>query len=331
MKVLITGIAGLLGSRLAEWLLIHHPEIEVYGIDDLSGGYMDNIPQWIIPNCYSANICGPIDYIFKKHKFDYVFHFAAYAAECLSPFIRTYNYNNNLVGTANVVNCCIRHNVKRLIFTSSIAVYGQLGHIFYEDMICTPKDPYGVAKLACEMDIRIAGEQHGLDWCILRPHNIIGRNQNIWDKYRNVAGIWMYNKLHGQPITIYGDGEQVRAFSIIDDMLEPIWNSAISPRASKEIINLGGTKEYTIKQLAEMMQKIVGGQDIVYLEPRHEVKFATPSFVKSMEILDYKEQVDLFDGLRDMWSWAKLQPDRKQMVWSEYELDKGIYEYWKNK
>ena len=150
--------------------------------------------------------------IFKNSKPDYVFHFAAYAAEGLSPFIRTYNYDNNLKATAAIVNECIKHDVKRLVFTSTLAVYGYgYGGIFDEKQTPKPIDPYGVAKYACEMDIQIAGEQHGLDWCIIRPHNVYGIKQNIWDKYRNVLGIWMYQHLNGEPMTIFGDGEIGRA------------------------------------------------------------------------------------------------------------------------
>lgn len=335
-KILITGHAGLLGSRLAEWILQNIPDAIVVGIDDLSGGYETNIPKNTIS--FIRNITDPLEDIFATYKFDYVFHLAAYAAECLSPFIRQFNYTSNLVATANIVNNCIKYGVKRLVFTSSIAAYGQplnqfgnQAEVFFEEYQCVPKDPYGVAKLACEMDIKIAGDQHGLDWCILRPHNIIGRNQNIWDKYRNVVGIWMFNKLNSKPITIYGDGTQTRAFSIIDDMLEPIWKSAVLPEASKQIINLGGTTERSINDLAKIVQRVTNNSSIEYLESRYEVKHAYPSPVKSEKILGYKEIMPLEAGIKNMWQWAQQQPQRKQIIWKEYELDTGVYSYWKNK
>jgi UDP-glucose 4-epimerase len=248
MKVLITGVAGLLGSRLADWLIENKPEIEVIGIDDLSGGYKDNLNSKI--KFYYMDIKDHgLKNVFNNENPDYVFHFAAYAAEGLSPFIRQYNYQNNLVATANVINECIRHNVKRLVFTSTLAVYGHgYGGFFDESQTPKPIDPYGVAKYGCEMDIQIAGEQHGLDWCIIRPHNVYGVKQNIWDKYRNVLGIWMYQHLNNEPMTIFGDGEQTRAFSYIDDTLEPFWNAAVLPEASNQIINLGGTEEYSINE-----------------------------------------------------------------------------------
>ena len=223
--VLITGVAGLLGSRLADWLIENKPDIKVIGIDDLSGGFEENINPKV--NFWQMDLSEhPIENCFEHHKPDYVFHFAAYAAEGLSPFIRKYNYTNNLISTANIVTQCIKHDVKRLVFTSTMAVYGHgEGGIFHEDMQRNPIDPYGVAKMGCEKDIEIANDQHGLDYCIIRPHNVYGAKQNIWDKYRNVLGIWMYYHLNGKPITIFGDGTKKRAFSYIDDSIEPLWNA----------------------------------------------------------------------------------------------------------
>ena len=331
MKVLITGVAGLLGSRLADWLVETQPEIEVVGIDDLSGGYKENINPKV--EFWQMNlVTHPIENCFEVHKFDYVFHFAAYAAEGLSPFIRQYNYENNLVVTARVINQCIKHDVKRLVFTSTLAVYGYgYGGIFDEKQIPKPIDPYGVAKYACEMDIQIAGEQHGLDWCIIRPHNVYGIKQNIWDKYRNVLGIWMYQHLNGEPMTIFGDGEQTRAFSYIDDIVEPLWNAAIRPEASKEIINLGGVEEWSINNANAILKKVIGSGEVVYKEGRHEVKHSIPTFQKSIDILGFEHKTQFEDGLRDMWKWAKEQPKRERFVWSHYELDKGIYSFWQNK
>ena len=329
MKVLITGVAGLLGSRLADYIIQNVPNVEVVGIDDLSGGYKENVNPKV--TFWEMNLVDhPIENCFQTHQFDYVFHFAAYAAEGLSPFIRQYNYENNLVATARIVNQCIKHNVKRLVFTSTLAVYGHgEGGIFDEKQQQAPIDPYGVAKYGCEMDIQIAGEQHGLDWCIIRPHNVYGRNQNIWDKYRNVLGIWMYQHLNGLPMTIFGDGEQTRAFSCIDDIVEPLWKSAILPSASKEIINLGGVEEWTVNKACEVLRNVIGGGEVVYKEGRHEVKHAIPTWQKSIDILGFEHKTNFEDGLKDMWEWAQKQPKRNQFVWDTYELDNGIYSFWK--
>jgi len=330
-KILITGVAGLIGSRLADWIIENIPNCDVIGIDDLSGGYIENVNPKV--EFYNVDLKdSSVKEIFAKEKPDYVFHFAAYAAEGLSPFIRQYNYQNNLVATANVVNECIRHNIKRLVFTSTLAVYGhgESGK-FDESQIPKPIDPYGVAKFACEMDIIIAGEQHNLDWCIIRPHNVYGINQNIWDKYRNVLGIWMFQHLNGEKMTIFGDGNQKRAFSYIDDIIHPLWNAAIKKEASKEIINLGGVEEYTINEANDILISVMGGGERIHKEKRHEVKNSIPTWGKSEKILNFVHKTSLNQGLVKMWEWAKDKPKKDRFIWSDYEINNGIYEYWKIK
>jgi UDP-glucose 4-epimerase len=327
--ILITGVAGLLGSRFADWILTNKDEYQVVGIDDLSGGYMENVPNGVV--FHQIDCCDKeLNNLFDKYRPELVYHFAAYAAEGLSPFIRTFNYTNNLLSTANIVNYCINYNIKRLVFTSTMAVYGHgEGGVFHEDMLRNPIDPYGVAKAACERDIEIANEQHGLDYCIIRPHNVYGLNQNIWDKYRNVLGIWMYYHLNNKSLSIFGDGSQVRAFSYIDDSLEPLWNAGVLDTASKQIINLGGIKDYTIKEAAEVLIEVMGGGQIEYLEKRHEVHIAIPTFQKSIDILKFEHKTDLKEGLQRMWEWAKKVPMKERFVWDQYEVEKGIYSYWK--
>jgi UDP-glucose 4-epimerase len=330
MKVLITGVAGLLGSRLSDYIIENHPNVHIVGIDDMSGGYKENVNSKV--ELWEMNLVnGNVGECFERHQFDYVYHFAAYAAEGLSPFIRTYNYQNNLVATSRIITECIKHNVKRLVFTSTLAVYGhQDGSMFDESQVPKPIDPYGVAKYGCEMDIQIAGEQHGLDWCIIRPHNVYGVKQNVWDKYRNVLGIWMYQHTINEPMTIFGDGTQTRAFSYIDDSLEPLWKASQDKRASKEIINLGGIKEYSIIEANEILREVVGGGEVKYFEGRHEVKHSVPTWQKSIDLLDFEHKTDLKEGLTKMWEWVKTQPIRERFVWPFYELDKGIYSFWKN-
>jgi len=331
MKILITGVAGLLGSRLADFILNNKLADEVVGIDDLSGGYLQNVNDRV--KFYNKNILNcDLSQIFKTEMPDYVFHFAAYAAEGLSPFIRSFNYDNNLKSTALIINECIKNDIKRVVFTSSMAVYGHgNGGYFDETQNPSPIDPYGVAKYACEMDIQIAGAQHGIDWCIIRPHNVYGKNQNIWDKYRNVLGIWMYQALNGEDYTIFGDGLQTRSFSYIDDSLLPLWKAAVDTRASKQIINLGGIEQHSIKEANEILRTIIGCGKAIHLEQRHEVKHSIPRYQKSIDLLDFQHKTDLTEGLREMWEWAKLQPPRERFIWSEYELDKGIYSFWSNK
>lgn len=329
MKILITGVAGLIGSRLADYIIENEPDVHIVGIDDLSGGYIENVNPKV--ELWQMNLInGNISECFERHNFDYVYHLAAYAAEGLSPFIRSYNYQNNLVATSRIINECIVHDVKRLIFTSTMAVYGHgNGEIFDETQVPCPVDPYGIAKYACEMDIKVAGEQHGLDWCIVRPHNVYGIKQNIWDKYRNVLGIWMYQHMNGEPMTIFGDGMQKRAFSYVDDCLEPLWKTSQQDNCSKQIINLGGTVHYTINEANKILKNVIKGGKTIYKEQRHEVKNAVPTWQKSVDLLDYRDNTYLHDGLVKMWKWVQKQPNRERFVWENYEISKGIYEFWK--
>lgn len=326
---LITGVAGLLGSRLSDFIIENYPNSKVVGIDDLSGGYIENINPKV--KFYKKNLAtDPIETCFERHNPDYVFHFAAYAAEGLSPFIRKFNYTNNLISTSSIINQCIKHNVKRLVFTSSMAVYGHgEGGIFHENMIRRPIDPYGIAKMSCERDIEIANEQHGLDYTIIRPHNVYGIKQNIWDKYRNVLGIWMYYLMNDKPLTIFGDGTQRRAFSYIDDSLPALFRSSIEPKASKQIINLGGIYDYSIDEAADILIKVAGFGNKIYLEKRHEVHIAVPTWKKSIDILGFRHEHELEVGLKKMWDWAVKQPERERFEWDNFELDKGIYKFWK--
>ena len=212
-----------------------------------------------------------------------------------------------------------------------MSVYGNAhSPPFHEDMRQLPIDPYGVAKFSVEQDLKIAYEQHGLNYTIIRPHNFYGINQNIWDKYRNVLGIWMYQILNGQRPTIFGDGEQVRAFSYVDDSLEPFWKASQRESCIDQIINLGGIKETSINETCEIMLEVTQTKlKPLYLEQRHEAKHAWSTWEKSVDLLDFSHSIDLKEGLSRMWSWAKKQPKRKRFVWPTYELDKGIYEFWK--
>ena len=329
-KILITGVAGLLGSRLSDWV-INNTNYEVVGIDDLSGGFTENINPKVKFYKFNLTNLEKLKEVFKKENIEIIYHFAAYAAEGLSPFIRKFNYENNVIASSNLITCSIEFSIKRFIFASSMAVYGEKYEPpFHEDLLQAPIDPYGIAKYAVEMDLKIASHQHGLNYTIIRPHNFYGINQNIWDKYRNVLGIWMYQILNKESPTIFGDGSQVRAFSYVDDSVIPFWNASQNDNCKGEIINLGGTKEYSISEACNILINVTG-QNIkpAYLEPRHESKYAWATWDKSIKLLGFEHKVNLEEGVTKMWEWAKKQPNRERYVWPEYELNKGIYEYWK--
>lgn len=331
--ILITGVAGLLGSRLAQHLL--DKGYNVVGIDNLSGGQKNFIPKGVQFNELDlARDIHTVDAIFDFHKPEIVYHLAAMAWEGLSPWMRTLNYESNVLASSVVINNCIRNDVKRLVFTSSMAVYGNGKAPFHEDDPCNPIDPYGIAKRTVELDIMNAGEHFGMDWCIIRPHNVYGANQNIWDPYRNVLGIWALRRMNHEPLLVYGDGAQTRAFSYIDDSLEPLYQAGVNPRASKEIINLGGTEHHTLLECANLIANLPSTKyetaKVIHKEPRHEVKHAYATHDKSVDILAYNQQTSFEEGLEKFWNWCQTQdPKKPKNYFPSYELDKGIYSYWK--
>ena len=216
-NILVTGGAGFIGSHVTEELLKRGHNVIV--LDDLSGGFTDNV----IPGAKfvegSINDVTLVNNLFDQENFEYVFHLAAYAAEGLSHFIKRFNYSNNLIGSINLINAAINTEVKCFVFTSSIAIYGASPQLpMTEETIPHPEDPYGIAKLAVEQELKTCKEMFDLDYIIFRPHNVYGERQNIGDKYRNVVGIFMNQILQDKPMTIFGDGSQTRAFSYIGDI-----------------------------------------------------------------------------------------------------------------
>ena len=265
----------------------------------------------------------------KNISSDVLYHFAAYAAEGLSPFIRNYNYRNNLICSANLINECVKHDTK-FIFTSSMAVYGEQEPPFTEDKRPQPIDPYGIAKYAVECDLKLAHEQFGLRYNIVRPHNVLGIYQNIWDKYRNVIGIFIRKTLNGEPILVYGDGEQTRAFSDIKYYMEPF--DKLLTDFDGETFNIGADKHFTLNSVAETVQSIgkkYGYEvPIEHGEPRHEVKHAYCDHTKAKTMLDFQDRTRLDELVESMFVWAMKQPNRK-VKHMDYEITKDIYEYWK--
>src|SRR6185436_14584617 len=211
---LVTGGAGFIGSHVADELLKEGQQVVV--LDDLSGGFTENVPSGAIFVRGSITDQDLVNRLFDRYSFANVYHLAAYAAEGLSHFIKRFNYNNNLIGSVNLINASLNSGrVKCLVFTSSIAVYGRNQVPMTEDLVPQPEDPYGIAKYAVELDLKESHEMFGLNHIIFRPHNVYGERQNIGDRYRNVIGIFMNQILRGEPMTIFGDGEQTRAFSHI--------------------------------------------------------------------------------------------------------------------
>src|ERR1700676_1551560 len=293
---LVTGGAGFIGSHVADELIRLGHKVVV--LDDLSGGFEDNIPQEAIFVKGSILDNDLIERLFERHRFAYVYHLAAYAAEGLSHFIKRFNYHNNLIGSVNLINASINHGVKCFVFTSSIAVYGAGQAPMREDMIPIPEDSYGIAKLAVEQELRVSREMFGLDYVIFRPHNVYGERQNIGDRYRNVVGIFMNQLLKYESMTIFGDGKQQRAFTHIRDVAPLIAESANIAAARNETFNVGADVPYTVNDLAKFVAEAMGKEcRINYLDPRKEVKVAFSDHSKAERVFGTGKKVTLPDGV----------------------------------
>ena len=328
MKIsLVTGGAGFIGSHVCRDLRkLGH---KVIVLDDLSGGFRQNLPEDVEFVEGSITDTRLVTQLFQRHKFHYVYHLAAYAAEGLSHFIRRFNYENNLLGSINLINESIKCKVNCFVFTSSIAVYGKGQLPMHEDAVPLPEDPYGVAKLAVEQDLKCAHEMFGLDYIILRPHNVYGEYQNLGDKYRNVVGIFMNQLMQDKPLTIFGDGMQTRAFSYVGDISPVIANSVNVNRARNQIFNIGADQLYTIKVLAEAVCAVMGKEGkIRYVEARNEVVHAYSSHEKARAYFGSPEPTPLDEGLRKMADWAKRYGAKNSATFANIEISEKLPPIW---
>jgi UDP-glucose 4-epimerase len=329
-KVLITGAAGFIGSHVCDHLL--KAGYNVVALDDLSGGFKDNVNPEAHFVAGSVSDVQLIDELFSQHKFEYVFHLAAYAAEGLSHFIRRFNYNNNLIGSINLINAAVNAaTVKCFVFTSSIAVYGKNQLPMTESLMPSPEDPYGISKLAVELDLKSAHEMFGLNYIIFRPHNVYGERQNIGDPYRNVVGIFMNQIMQGKKLTIFGDGMQTRAFSHIDDVAPLIAKSIEMPEVYNEIFNIGADKAYTVKELATMVCDSFGVPEMLeLLDARNEVVHAYSDHAKLRKYFYHLiTNVSLKEGIEKMVNDAKEKGPRQGEKFKNIEIEKNIPEAWK--
>ena len=327
-KILVTGGAGFIGSHVAEYLV--HDGHNVTVLDDLSGGFLDNLVEGIDFVQGSINDIELVNSLFEKGGFEYVFHLAAYAAEGLSHFIKRFNYNNNLMGSINLINAAVNHTVRCFVFTSSIAVYGSSPELpMTEAGPVHPEDPYGIAKLAVEQELRVCKEMFDLDYIIFRPHNVYGERQNIGDKYRNVVGIFMNQILQDKPMTVFGDGAQTRAFSYIEDVASIMVESISVERAYNQVFNVGADQPYTVNELAIQVARSMGTEpNIIHLPSRNEVLAAYSSHDKVQRVFGAQEPYSLEDGLARMAGWVKLHGARSSQEFENIEVIKNFPKAW---
>lgn len=331
MISLITGGAGFIGSHIVDSLLKYGDEVIV--LDDLSGGFIENVNKEATFIKGSITDFELVDSIFKHHHIDYVYHCAAYAAEGLSHFIRRFNYTNNLLGSVNLINNAVRHECRNFIFLSSIAVYGTHVGTYSETTFPHPEDPYGIAKYAVELDLMAANKMFGLNYTIFRPHNVYGERQNLCDPYRNVVGIFMNKILQNQPCPIFGDGHQTRSFTYIHDIVPIIARLPRYPRFNNVILNIGADVSYPIIDLAYKIYEAMGEKNapkLDFLPARNEVAHANSNHNKLKSLAAWKE-TPLENGLQWMSTWALATGVRVTEPFKEIEIEKGLPPSWKVK
>ena len=310
LKILVTGAAGFLGSHLCEKLLnLHH---KVIGIDNLLGGTLDNLPKNL--EFHKVDCCDlqKLNKIMKN--VDVVYHCAATAHEGLSVFSPVENTKNNYLATVSVITAGINNKVNRIIYCSSMARYGSQATPFTEDMQPRPVDPYGISKVAGEEVLKCLCNLNNIEWVIAVPHNIIGPKQKYDDPYRNVVSIMLNRLLQNKKPIIYGDGNQKRCFSYIDDCIYCLLVLIDSKEVVGEIINIGPDEEFvTINKIAEICSNITGSnlKPEYYPDRPKEVKHATCSSNKARKLLKYKTTTDLYEGIKKTFEYIKEKGPKK--------------------
>jgi UDP-glucose 4-epimerase len=305
-NILVTGVAGFLGSHLADNLI--KKGYNVIGIDNMIGGDLDNVN----PKVQFTNLdCCDLDKLNTLCKgVNYIFHCAATAHEGLSVFSPNEITKNNFLATVSVVTAGINNKVKRIIYCSSMARYGNQKTPFTEDMKTRPADPYGVSKVAAEDVLKMLCNLNKIEWVIAVPHNIIGPKQRYVDPYRNVVSIMLNRILQGKRPIIYGDGKQKRCFSYIDDCISCLISMMDSKKVLGQVINIGPDEEFiSINQLAEICSNVTGSN----LEPEYypdrplEVKLATCSSDKARKLLNYKTTISTYDAIKKTYEYIKFK------------------------
>lgn len=309
MKVFVSGVAGFLGSHLADAHLQRGDE--VWGCDNLITGQLENVPPGV---CFAQADCAGVDRMREiTSGVDLVYHCAAVAAEGLSVFSPALVSQHCYQSTAGLMSAAAANHVRRVVFCSSMARYGDGPVPFREDRPPKPVDPYGIAKYASELLVANLADVHGMEYVIAVPHNVIGPRQRYDDPYRNVAAIMINRMLQGKQPVIYGDGEQKRCFSFVQDCVDPLVRMGTQPGVSGEVFNIGPDEEFlTIRELATELARLLDFplKPIHVAARPHEVRYATCSADKARMLLGYRPKTSLTDGLQSMIDWIRRRGPR---------------------
>lgn len=330
IKILITGSAGFMGSHLYDQL--ENNGFSVFGVDDLSGGFLRNVSNKETFKKLDLRDRKKTAKYVEGLKPDIIFHLAADATEGRSQFTPFSAIDRNLVAYINLLVPAIKNGLKKMILASSMSVYGAQKPPFSEELIMQPEDVYGSAKTSIEVTTRVLSNVHGFKYVIIRPHNVYGTRQNLSDPYRNVMGIFLNRLLHNKSFYIYGDGEQKRAFSYVDDVIPPMINAAFNKKCEGKTMNIGGDNPFTLNQLAKIiLEEFFERKDIPKeFTPKHlpdrpqEVKYAYSNHDLAKKLMGFKPKTSLRDGLKEMIKWAKKMGPQKFVYLKELDLKNDL-------
>jgi len=327
-RIFITGVAGFLGSHLAEWALSQNHE--VVGCDNLSLGSKRNIPKDV--EFYEYDILDLEKN--KKHMagVDVVFHAAAYPYDNFSLFSPFKVVENTFAATASVLSASISNGATRFVYCSSMSRYGNNNSPFTEDMNPQPLTPYGIAKMAGENLVKSLAQVHNFEYVICIPHNIFGPRQVFNDPYRNAVSLIINQMLQNRSPGIYGDGEQKRGFSPIQDLVPLFQGLLFGEKAKNQTINIGPDEEaVSLNELIEILNEVTGKQLTAHYRPFRpkEIKNALCSSEKARQLLNYKKVISLKEALKELVEWIKIKGPTKFSCNQTSEIDPPPPAVWK--
>ncbi|MFC4013720.1 NAD-dependent epimerase/dehydratase family protein [Nonomuraea purpurea] len=301
---LVTGGAGFIGSHLAERLLANGHAVTV--LDDLSGGSESRVPAGAELVVGSVTDTALVDALFHERRFDRVFHFAAFAAEAISHSVKSLNYGTNVMGSITLINAALQTGVSFFCFASSVAVYGHGQTPMRESSFPVPVDSYGIAKHVIERELEVTMRIQGLPFTAFRMHNVYGEWQNMRDPYRNAVAIFFNQIMRGEPITVYGDGGQVRAFTYIGDVVDVVSRAPETEGAWGRALNVGSASTNTVLELALAVRSAAGVPEhpIAHLPSRDEVTVAYTATEEARSIFGNWADTPLAEGLARTAKWA---------------------------
>ena len=292
MKVLVTGGAGFIGSNLVDKLI--NEGHKVFVIDNLSTGKKENLNKKAI--FYKADICdlNKILPLFKG--IDYVFHLAANPRVMFSVENPIESHKVNVNGTLNVLYASYKNKVKRLIFASSAAVYGDIKKLpLKENMTPKPISPYGLHKLIGEFYCKLFSNLYNLETVCLRYFNVYGPRMDPNGPYALVIGKFLKLRKENKSLTIYGDGKQTRDFVYVDDVVRANILAMKSKKVGRgEVINICSGKNYSINYIA----KLIGGKKIYLSARKGEIKHALGDNSLAKKLLSWKPEISLEEGIK---------------------------------